>query len=328
MGKPEDIKHNYIGNIYGELEPLIGDCAIPYCRKDINLGDEYFQDIHSENIFCSYRCVTIQRGPVFRDPTDLSRYLPRMVEALKDLGACTLLVNPRWEDDDADRVETILCEHGFAALPHHQQPMHTTTALIDLTRSEDEILAGFKGSCRRQIRNGERKGLQVRHAEMADDVVRFDTLYQKFAAAKNLGTSGRPPVVAQVELVKRLGGVFLLAELGEQLVGGFIVLREHKRAFWSILASDPDVNLPRGFNLMWAAMREMKLAGCETFDMAGLPDLRDEPADDESAKNRERFKMGFVPRRVRLVRTHILPIRPFSHGATFPARQLFRRLRS
>ena len=57
--KPDDITSHYLGNIFGGLAPTIGDCEINFCRKDINLTDDYFQHVHSDAILCSWRCVKL-----------------------------------------------------------------------------------------------------------------------------------------------------------------------------------------------------------------------------------------------------------------------------
>jgi len=59
MKKYGDIKDNYIGNVYGELEPIISYCAIPYCAKDITSTDDFFEHVHSDDILCSMRCVEL-----------------------------------------------------------------------------------------------------------------------------------------------------------------------------------------------------------------------------------------------------------------------------
>lgn len=59
MKTPGDIKDNYIGNVYGQLEPVITYCAIRYCSKDINRTDDFFEHVHSDDILCSMRCVEL-----------------------------------------------------------------------------------------------------------------------------------------------------------------------------------------------------------------------------------------------------------------------------
>jgi len=267
--------------------------------------------------------ASFQRGPVFREPAAFERCLPELARVLREAGACTCLVNPRWEDDKAELVCGALERNGFVALPPDSEPQYRSTGLVDLTPSEDELLAGFKRRCRRFIRSATKKGLVVRPARDEADAARFQQLFGDFAVRKGYGVDGQPSVLDQWRVVKQQGGVFLLAEIEDELVGGHVVFRESKRAFWMTLASsDRFPDIPRSYNLLWEAMREMKRQGCTSFDMAGFPP--DEPRD-EAERKRMYFKQAFEPRRVKLVPMHSLALRPLSHALLFGSRQMYRR---
>jgi lipid II:glycine glycyltransferase (peptidoglycan interpeptide bridge formation enzyme) len=266
--------------------------------------------------------ATMSRGPIFTDPDVLDRCLPQVISKLKGAGACTILMNPRWEGTGAQLVEEILIRHGFAALPEDEQTVHAVTGMVDLTRSEEAILAGFKQRCRRQIRKAERMGLVVRPAQSEDDARRFEPLFENFSRRKGFDIAGLPKVADQWRLAQDRG-VFLLAEVGGKLVGAHVALQEGSRGFWLVLASDDDqADVPRGYTLLWEGMRHMKQRGCTVFDLAGMADGE---VTDSGEANRMQFKSAFDPEPVKLVRIHSRGIMPVSHAILFRARQAYRR---
>lgn len=70
------MKDDYIGNVYGQLDPIEGDCAVSYCRKPIKRGDEYFAHVKSGDNLCSLRCVELHAD-------DLAEPAPRDEEERK-----------------------------------------------------------------------------------------------------------------------------------------------------------------------------------------------------------------------------------------------------
>jgi lipid II:glycine glycyltransferase (peptidoglycan interpeptide bridge formation enzyme) len=270
--------------------------------------------------------ASMMRGPVVHDVEMLDLLLPLITKAVTRAGACSLLINPLFAGDDALQVSAILARHGFSPTPPDQQPVHTTTGLIDLEPSEDEIFASFKSRGRRQIRQAQKHGVIVREAVGEADVARLQAVFDAFAAKRaDYDVGGLPGMTTQWRMVQELGGVFLLAELQGQVIGGHVVIRHHDTAFWLTLATSDDYpEVPRSYPLLWEAMRRAKAMGCKSYDMAGLPDGEPENA---GAKNRQQFKMAFNPRLERLVPVYVKSLRPVSHAILFRARQAYRNSR-
>ena len=263
------------------------------------------------------------RGPVVREIPDLQRCLSQVKEVLRRAGVCTVLMNPRWEDGNAEEVCRVLVGHGFREVPRANQSMYEITGNIDLTPSEDEIFAGFETRCRNDIRRAARKGLIVRPAETEADAIRFRTLFAEFGAKKARDIYAHPDPVDQWRFVQAEGGAFLLTEINGELIGGLVAFREGSRAVLYILPSRPiSTTVPRSHPPLWEAMRIMKGKGCREFDLGGLPH---EDIVDESKQKIKFFKRAFQPRVVRLVPIHVAALHPVSHAALFWARQAYRR---
>lgn len=292
-----------------------------WCERD---GDLVLGGVvRFTKLFPGRYLAVFPRGPVVRHISDLGPCLPQVKESLRRAGASTVLMNPRWEDRDALEVHRTLVEHGFNEVPRAEQAMYPITGLVDLTRPEEDILASFKQRCRRHLRGAARKGLTVRPAASEEDAARLKKLVVEFGLDKGLDVGAQPDLMDQWRFVQAEGGVFLLAEVEGQLVGGHVAFREGSRAVWMVMASTPVMpKLPRSYNLLWEALRLMKGLGCAEFDLAGVPFEGDE---DEGKQKRQFFKAAFNPRVAHLVPIHAAVLRPLSHAFLFRARQAYRR---
>src|SRR3546814_19576285 len=140
-----------------------------------------------------------------------------------------------------------------------------------LNSTEEAIFAVFKPLFRRSILASSRGGLIIRPADGPEDTGRFQELLNDFALRKKFDISALPTVANQCKLIERRGGVFLLAELQDRLIGGHIAVRDGNRAFSLVLAPDDAVQaIPRGYTLLGAALRRQTPRGCPPHDLAGV----------------------------------------------------------
>lgn len=265
-----------------------------------------------------------ERGPMFSNVEDFERALPHILDRLREAGVCTALMNPRWEEDGAARVEKILADQGMRKLAAASQAMHSATGLVDLQRTEEEILAGFQKRCQRDIKRAVKKGLHVRPAANEDEARTIRGRRKELAAMRNIDDLGQPDLLDQWRAFQgEEEGVLLLAEAEGQIIGGLAVVREGNRAIIRGGGAVPVLpKLPRTHNLIWESMRLLKAEGCTSYDLAGMPDDEDV---DEDEKRRQFFKLAFNPRIVKLVPTYVAALRPLDHAVLFRARQWYQR---
>ena len=154
------------------------------------------------------------------------------------------------------------------------QPL--STVIVDLRRPEADLLAAMKPKTRYNVRLAERRGVVVReagaagldnwyrmHRDMArrQGITRHSLHYfrELFAAAATY--PGRRP---------RL--LLLIAEYAGEEVAGIVVSLFGRRARYLYGASaDRHRHAMPNYSLQWAAMRLAKEAGCDTYDLFGIP---------------------------------------------------------
>lgn len=158
-----------------------------------------------------------------------------------------------------------------------QQIQFRNTALIDLSRPEEELLAAMKSKTRYNLRLAERKGVVVRIGTVQDIALFYD-MYAE--TGQRDGFLIRPlayyddawRVFLQAGMAQ-----MLLAEAEGEAVAGVILFRFGERA-WFMYGASTDKHRDKmpNYALQWAAIRWAKAAGCAIYDLWGAPDVLDE----------------------------------------------------
>lgn len=165
------------------------------------------------------------------------------------------------------------------------------TVELDITRSEDEILASMKQKTRYNIRLAGRKGITVRKVT-PDDFSLIANMYQATASRDNFAV--RPieyyldawQTLYEAELAHPL-----LAEYEGRPVAAVIIVRLGKKAIYMYGASTNEERkrMPNHL-LQWEAIRWAQGQGCEVYDFWGAPD---DFVEEDPLWGVWRFKEGF-----------------------------------
>ncbi len=196
-----------------------------------------------------------------------------------------------WDDQPLDtwnlKLDTSL---------HNIQPPRTI--VVDVRRSEDEILVRMKQKCRYNIRLAEKKGVTVRAWDNFDE---FYQMMQVTGGRDNFGVHSLEYYRRAYELFHPTGMCELLvAEFESKPLAALMVFARGRRAWYIYGASnDEERNRMPTYLLQWEAMRWAKARGCEEYDLWGVPD-EDEATLEAQFENRSdglwgvyRFKRGF-----------------------------------
>jgi peptidoglycan pentaglycine glycine transferase (the first glycine) len=157
------------------------------------------------------------------------------------------------------------------------------TVIIDLSPSEEEMLARMKQKTRYNIRLAEKKGVTVR----AGSVIDLPMLYRMYAETSVrdgfvIRDEGYYQTVWQIymqnSVVGRQSFIIpyaepLIAEFESQPIAAIVVFYFAGRAYY-IYGMSREAHREKMPNhlLQWEAMRRAKAAGCKVYDLWGAPD--------------------------------------------------------
>ncbi|WP_198045956.1 lipid II:glycine glycyltransferase FemX [Novosphingobium aquimarinum] len=282
--------------------------------------------IRRSTLIGRYWLASAQRGPLLRTASDLEPVIASLSKGLKRRNAVTLQFAPRACNRDLPALSAACRRVGTTPLAADRQPIHVATGIIDLSGTEQEIMAGFGQSARRKIRKAEKAGISVREVRGDKDIAHFQQTLDAFAAAHpDYSMDNQPDACEQAKLIGALGGAILLAECDGRVLAGASYLRNGDEAIWLSLANTGErPDLPTNYLLLWEKMRHARAAGLSVFDMAGIP-LEEETAS-EAERKRLQFKAAFRPERRVLMPLQLLPLARLSHAILFPLRQHARAL--
>ena len=234
----------------------------------------------------------VPRGPIldWNDHDLVQHVLSDLQSIAQKDRAIFIKIDPELND------QSLIPNHWFLST---SQVQFKNTIWLDLTPSEDEIIASFKQKTRYNIRLAERKGVTVQTPK-ADDVP-FDILYKMYAE-----TSVRDGFVIRHEnYYREAWGSFIrlgqaqpfIASVGGDPVAAIIVFRFTDRALY-LYGMSRNLHREKMPNhlLQWRAMQWAKAQGCNIYDFWGAPDVLDE---SDRLYGVWKFKEGFSDHLVR-----------------------------
>lgn len=181
------------------------------------------------------------------------------------------------QNNDGQAVMSALKRRGWQF--SSDQIQFRNTILIDLSPSEDELLARMKQKTRYNIRLADKKGVAVRVGKVGD----LPMLYKMYAE-----TSVRDGfVIRDEDYYRTVWQTFmeskapacepLIAEVsGEPVAAIFVFYFAGKAYYLYGMSREAHREKMPNYQLQWEAMRRAKAAGCSLYDLWGAPDVFDE----------------------------------------------------
>jgi len=159
----------------------------------------------------------------------------------------------------------------FRHSPQTVQPPNTV--LIDLTASEDDILARMNQGTRRKIRQSLKNDITYRPAAAAD-LPRFTGMMHTTGQRNDFGVHEPAYYQRAYDLFVPQGdAALILAEHESDPLAGIMVFAKGSTAWYLYGASsNTKRNLMGAYGVQWAAIQWAKQRGCATYDMWGIPD--------------------------------------------------------
>jgi peptidoglycan pentaglycine glycine transferase (the first glycine) len=260
------------------------------------------------------RAAYVPKGPLIDSAARETATAAALINALHDACRCQHAISLKLEPDwlDAADAQRWLETQGFAASPETVQPRRTV--IVDLTASEDDILAQMKSKTRYNIRLAQRKGVVVRQGA-AEDVPLFHRLLQVTGQRAGFGVHTLTYYTQAWQLFTASETVALfLADHEDTTLAAIMVFVWGKTAYYMYGgSSDEERQRMPTYLLQWEAMRWAKARGCESYDLWGIPDVDENEVGPDIAAAEEtgvlstglgglyRFKRGFGGREVRYV---------------------------
>jgi lipid II:glycine glycyltransferase (peptidoglycan interpeptide bridge formation enzyme) len=181
--------------------------------------------------------------------------------------------------------------------------------VLDIARSEEEILAGMKQKTRYNIRLAEKKGIKISFSSDPKHIDEFLKLVKITAERDKITSHPKKYYRKMFETIPSEILKLYVAEYQDKTIAANLILFFGKTATYMHGASDSEyreVMAPHA--LQWRQIMDAKKDGCERYDFGGVKVSHDMPARFESRSESggvhtthnnwggiTRFKTGFAP---------------------------------
>jgi lipid II:glycine glycyltransferase (peptidoglycan interpeptide bridge formation enzyme) len=246
----------------------------------------------------------VERGPVCQAPSDLGRVAAALTRSARARGIVKLAVMPYWAGAEADEASRALVSLGFRDT---QRPdgAHARTLRIDLTSTGVEtLLAGREHDrLRRRVAHATKAGALARQGGRAD-LEEHRRLTERMMRAQKRSTRSSAyydALWASMLSSEARGALFVCEHLGRTLAT-VVVLRHGGLAVYAEGATTLEPSkISKSVPPLLAAIDWAKKAGCDTFDLGGIP-IEDDT--DPKRKSIAHLKRDFAETPVSLVHEH------------------------
>jgi lipid II:glycine glycyltransferase (peptidoglycan interpeptide bridge formation enzyme) len=217
----------------------------------------------------------VPRGPVLSGDATVDRAL---VDAAVRLAKTHRAAFLRFETDElesdaaAGSTRELVRAAGFKTSDRTLQPR--SSIRLDLTPTEDQLMAAFSKGHRADIRRGERDGVQIRIGAPEADA---DVLHQMLVATNQRKSFGFHSAAYYRRLLHAFGDAARLqiAELNGLPIGASLVMAFGRHGIYLAAGSNASGLEHRAAHvLQWHAIRWAKERGASTWDLWGIADAR------------------------------------------------------
>ena len=211
----------------------------------------------------------VPRGPLVNwdDIDQLIDVRDRLVALARARNAHFLKIEPELEDLPVNRL--VLRQLGFRPSAVAIQPR--STIRVDLTASEDAILARMKSKWRYNIRKARRSGVQIQVGSL-DDIETFQALMAETGAKQGFHPHNAAYHKAALELLGPDRVRLLLARVEREVVAALVAVAVGRGAWypWGGRSARHAKAMPN-FGLHYAAMTWARAQGAACYDLWGIP---------------------------------------------------------
>ena len=197
----------------------------------------------------------------------------------------------------------ILENMGLEKSPMHLAAEHTV--MIDLPRSEEELLADMRRQTRYEVRRAGKLGIEVLKSETQAIFEEFHAVQAETAKRQNFVPPSLKTLLAEREAFGDKIVIYKAMSEGKPVAYGLIIKSGVEADYYEAASTELNRKLPGAYALLWQAMKDLKSEGYERFNLWGIA-----PAGQPNHRYAgvTTFKTGFGGEVVEFVPAHDLVI--------------------
>lgn len=197
----------------------------------------------------------------------------------------------------------------LTSLELKKSPMHLAaehTVMIDLSKTEEELLANMRRQTRYEVRRAEKLGIKVITDSSEEMFKEFHKVQTETAKRQNFVPPSLKTLLAEKEAFQENATIYVAKTAeGEKIAYGLIVHDGEEGDYYEAASTPLNRKMPGAYALLWQAMRDLKKQGHSRFNLWGIA-----PAGQPNHRYAgvTTFKTGFGGEIIEYVPAHDLVI--------------------
>lgn len=281
-------------------------------RKTFNISSENFSaSIIEHSLPIVGRYFYVPRGPIISDQETVnSEQSKKLIDLAEENKIGWIRIEP--EDEEVLKIIKKNIKNKIVKAPHDMQPRETL--IMDISKSEEELLKEMKSKTRYNIKLAEKKGIKVfsnchpelvsgssLNSEIPKQVRHDNNLYiEEFLRLTKIMAERQGIVTHSDEYYRKMFEIIpsdiikiYVAKYENAVIAANIVVFYGDTAYYLHGASDDKYkNLMAPHLLQWKQIQDARKAGCIRYDFCGVK------VNNKKGRSWEgvtRFKRGFSP---------------------------------
>ncbi|MBQ8985155.1 peptidoglycan bridge formation glycyltransferase FemA/FemB family protein [Candidatus Saccharibacteria bacterium] len=250
------------------------------------------------------RYLEIPCGPLinWQDKEIVKSVFQKIIETAHQLKCVFIRIRPQLaaSTENLKMLENL----GLKKSPMHLAAEHTV--MIDLTKSEEQLLADMRRQTRYEVRRSEKLGIKVIYSRETEIFEEFHKIQAETAKRQNFVPPTLKTLMAEKDAFKDKITIYkaVTAE-SEPIAYGLIIKNGFEADYYEAASTLLNRKLPGAYGLLWQAIKDLKLEEYKRFNLWGIA-----PAGQPNHRYAgvTTFKTGFGGEIVEYVPAHDLVI--------------------
>ena len=215
------------------------------------------------------RYLEIPCGPLanFKDKKTAEAVIRKISEVAKAEKCVFVRIRPQLSasPENAKLLEGL----GLKESPMHLAAEHTV--MIGLDVPEEEMLARMRRQTRYEVRRADKLGIKVEKSNSEEVFKEFHAVQMETAKRQNFVPPSLEVLMAEREAFGDDIQIYVAkTSEGEPVAYGLIIGDGREAEYYEAASTDLNRKLPGAYALLWRAMRDLKKAGYERFNLWGI----------------------------------------------------------
>lgn len=215
------------------------------------------------------RYLEIPCGPLidWGDQKLVKKVFVKITEIARNEKCVFVRIRPQLEANEKNLK--MLEKLGFKKSPMHLAAEHTV--MIDLNKTEDELLANMRRQTRYEVRRADKLGIKITRGNDKAIFEEFHAVQAETAKRQNFIPPNMKTLYAEKEAFSDNIMIYRAIDSENRAVAYGLMIKNGKEAdYYEAASTELNRKLPGAYAIIWQAMKDFKAEGYERFNLWGI----------------------------------------------------------